>query len=487
MKRHIFIKYTLLFLVGAAAVFLLFGFFFFGYMEAWVETDNSKKLEESATSINQDITTMLLLTQQDFDFLVENQRGLLEKTFSALRGDGELELFLTDHTGKILLSTPGLKQGEISAEAMNLGTKHARAGEEFFSDLDGFYSSPRLFRVVLLEKEHSQTNRQRVGAVYLSIEPGTGKSVANGLLVGFLLAVVALTVLGISFCLLLYRSFVRPLALLNEGAEKFAKGDFSQRLPEEEGGEITPLVRAYNQMAQRVEENEKVRQTFVSNVSHDLRTPLTTIGGFVQNMMHGTIPPEKYSYYFKIVLDEVNRLSRLVQTLLETSRMSAGERKYNMQPMDLCELGRITLLSFEAPLEQKRLEVSFDAEPDSIFVFADRDAIQQVIYNLMDNAIKFTPEEGRFAIKVSVQEKKAIFSVENSGDGIPPEELSHLFDRFYKSDRSRGLDKKGMGLGLFIAKSIISAHSEEIWVESQMGRFTRFVFSLPLTNQKGRK
>jgi signal transduction histidine kinase len=155
--------------------------------------------------------------------------------------------------------------------------------------------------------------------------------------------------------------------------------------------------------------------------------------------------------------------------------------------MDLCELGRITLLSFEAPLEQKRLEVSFDAEPDSIFVFADRDAIQQVIYNLMDNAIKFTPEEGRFAIKVSVQEKKAIFSVENSGDGIPPEELSHLFDRFYKSDRSRGLDKKGMGLGLFIAKSIISAHSEEIWVESQMGRFTRFVFSLPLTNQKGRK
>ena len=247
----------------------------------------------------------------------------------------------------------------------------------------------------------------------------------------------------------------------------------------------TLTIKVKHQEAVKAEsEKERMRANLLRAVSHDLRTPLTTVSGFVQNMLQGTIPQDKLPHYYKIILDEVNRLSRLVQTLLETSRMTAGERKYTFAPMDLCELGRVTILSFEKRLDEKNIEVMFFNEPEDIFVMADQDAIQQVIYNLMDNAIKFTPQEGFLGVTVEIQGQKAIFRVKNSGEGIPEEELSHLFDRFYKSDRSRGLDKKGMGLGLFIVKSILSAHGEEVWVESLYGSYTEFFFSLPLVGGK---
>jgi signal transduction histidine kinase len=371
---------------------------------------------------------------------------------------------------------------------MTEGTKMGREGEIFQSTLDSFYSEERIFSVVILEKEFSEDHRQRVGAVFISVPADASGSDAVATVARSLIFALLL-ILSLCFFFLFssYRSIVRPMQELNRAAEAFAKGDFSGRISEKGAGEITPLIRAFNQMAEKVEKNESIRQTFVSNVSHDLRTPLTTIGGFVQNMMAGAVSPEQYNRYFKIILDEVNRLSRLVQTLLETSRMTAGERKYDFCPMDLCELGRITLLSFENRLEEKELDVSFESEEDSLFVTADSDAIQQVIYNLLDNAIKFVPNQGKLAIRIFCQEKKVLFSVENSGDGIPQEELSHLFDRFYKSDRSRGLHKKGMGLGLFIVKTVIAAHGEEVWVESSVGNFTRFVFSLPQAHGKTKK
>ena len=360
----------------------------------------------------------------------------------------------------------------------------AREGTTFLSDLGGFYSEIRLCRVVVLEKEFSETQRQRVGLIFLSVPADADSSssvrsvtlwLGGGLLTLFLVALVG--------AIILYIRLLRPLQKLDDAARAFARGDFTRRLSESDSGGITTIFRAYNQMAETVEKNEEIRQTFVSNVSHDLRTPLTTVSGFVQNMLEDNIPRERLPHYYKIILDEVNRLSRLVQTLLETSRLTAGERKYHFAPTDLCELGRLTLLSFEARLEEKRIEVDFSAEEDSLSVYADRDAIQQVIYNLLDNAVTFTPEAGWLSVEITRQEEKAFFAVSNSGEGIPEEELPHLFDRFYKSDRSRSLDKRGMGLGLFIAKTIIGAHGEEIWVESKVGSHTRFVFSLPLARE----
>ena len=482
MKKGFF-RYALLFFAVYLVICLSLGLFVKGYLDRWSLAEEERLLEKSAAVLQNEITTMMELTGQDFQYLLENKSELIYAALEAQRQSGEMGLFLTDRGGKILLATHGAPMGSLTDKALSAATENAREGISYRTDLDGFYKTERLCRTVVLEKEHSDTLRQRVGLIVLSLPndvDGTVSKTVPTVLMGGLLILGVFLGLGI---LLVELRFLAPLRRLDKAAEAYAKGDFRHRLSEKGSGSLTPLFRTFNQMADTVEKNEAVRQTFVSNVSHDLRTPLTTISGFVQNMLCGAIPPEKLPHYYKIILDEVNRLSRLVQTLLETSRMTAGERKYNMAPMDLCELARVTLLSFEKRLEEKEVEVIFFSSQDSLWVEADSDAIQQVVYNLMDNAIKFTPDKGKISVEITTGEKKAFFALTNSGEGIPEEELQHLFDRFYKSDRSRGLDKKGMGLGLFIAKSVIDAHKEEIWVESKRGSYTQFVFSLPLTRQ----
>ncbi len=483
MKKLLFSKYiSLLFAMFVAGFLLLMGLLSL-YTVEYFKAEERNDLEETARNVNQAITAMMDLTEQDFQYLLEHESSLLSNTLSSLTAGQKIHVFITDGQGKVVIGEKGADlPASLSFASLTESTKFAREGEAFRSDLGGFFPEKKLCRVILLEKEY-KTHKQRVGAVFLHLEDAKSAEFFTGLIKSFLAASLFAFGALLLFFRFLAKELILPLRKLNRAAESFAKGDFSGRLDEETGGEVTPMFRAFNQMASRVEENEKLRQTFVSNISHDLRTPLTTIGGFIQNMAAGTIPPERQGHYFKIITDEVDRLARLVQTLLETSRMTSGERKYLFAPMDLCELARITFLSFENRLEEKNLEVEFEAEPDSILTFADQDAIQQVIYNLIDNAIKFTPQNGTLSIRASLQGEKALFSVKNSGEGIPEEELRNLFDRFYKSDRSRGLDKKGMGLGLFIAKTIINAHGEEIWVESRVGDFTQFIFSLPLAGK----
>ncbi|MBQ3074528.1 MAG: HAMP domain-containing histidine kinase [Clostridia bacterium] len=483
MKKHLFSKYFAYLLLTCFLGFVFLIGFVSLYTMEFFSARQEEQLEQAAQNAGQSVSTMMELSQQDFNYLLTEKRELLFGLLAAQTTGGD-NFFITDGQGKIVISRDGSTEGNsIPSSEFALCRTMAKESENFQTDLGGLLPEKKMCRVLLLEKEFEDGHKQSVGAIILLKQNGM-QSYLNGLLKSFLVAGALTVVMVLLSFHFMSRELVHPLQLLSEAAESFAKGDFTHRLPELEGGEMTPLLRAFNEMAQHVEENEKLRQTFVSNVSHDLRTPLTTIGGFIQNMESGAIPPEKQGHYYKIILDEVARLSRLVQTLLETSRMTAGERKYSFAPMDICELARITLLSFETRIDNKHLEVDFSCDRDSITVLADRDAIQQVIYNLLDNAIKFTPEKGLLSLGITLQRQKALFEVKNSGDGIPEEELRHLFDRFYKSDRSRGLDKGGMGLGLFIAKTITAAHGEEIWVESKVGEFTSFHFSLPLTDGK---
>jgi signal transduction histidine kinase len=201
---------------------------------------------------------------------------------------------------------------------------------------------------------------------------------------------------------------------------------------------------------------------------------MTTISGFIDGILSGAIPEDKTSYYLEIVQSEVKRLARLVNTLLDITRLESGSRKYNKTQFDICELARQVLISFESLIEDKKLSVSFECDDDNMLVFADSDAIHQVLYNLIDNAVKFTSEEGSLSLKVHSTDKKTVVSVYNSGNGIPADDIPRVFDRFYKTDRSRGLDKKGVGLGLYISKTIIDQHGEEMWVKSEEGSFCSF-------------
>ncbi|HAA24673.1 MAG TPA: sensor histidine kinase, partial [Ruminiclostridium sp.] len=225
---------------------------------------------------------------------------------------------------------------------------------------------------------------------------------------------------------------------------------------------------------------EKMRRDFIANISHELRTPMTSINGFIEGILDGTIPAEKQKDYLNIVKDEVKRLQRLVSDLLDIARMEAGEMTMNISTFDICEVVRIGVIYLQKELEDKNLNFRANFEREAMFVSADKDAIQRVIINLLHNAVKFTPEGGNISVTVFEAKGKAEISVSDSGEGIPEEDLPYVFDRFHKADKSRSKDKTGVGLGLYIVKNIIKAHNEYITVQSKTGEGTTFTFHLTL-------
>jgi signal transduction histidine kinase len=276
---------------------------------------------------------------------------------------------------------------------------------------------------------------------------------------------------------------IGPLKDMGKAAKSFAAGRFDVRVPVIGQDEVAELATAFNNMAGSLASLEEMRRTFLANVSHDLRTPMTTIGGFIDGILEGAIPPEKHEYYLSIIASEVRRLSRLVSTLLDIARIQAGDRKFNMTPFDICEMARQILISFEQKIDAKHLDVEFDCDEDKMYVVADRDAIYQILYNICDNGVKFSREAGKYKINIKSRDRRVYISVYNEGQGISAADIPYVFDRFYKGDKSRGLDKTGTGLGLFIAKTIIDAHNEEIWVKSEVDKYCEFTFTLKQTSE----
>lgn len=280
--------------------------------------------------------------------------------------------------------------------------------------------------------------------------------------------------------------FTRPLRQMSAAAKQYADGDFSTRIHLRKSrfsrrtDEIDELVTAFNSMAQALATLEMSRRSFVANVSHELKTPMTTIGGFIDGILDGTIEPEKQGQYLQIVSDEVKRLSRLVTGMLNMSKIEAGELDIKPVSFDLAEMLFHTLLSFEQIIDKKEIEIRGLESMEPLTVNADRDMINQVVYNLVDNAVKFTPEGGYIEVSAKQDPEKAIVRIRNSGKGIASEELDKIFERFYKVDKSRSYDIKGAGLGLYLVKTIIELHGGQISARSEEGEYTEFIFHLPL-------
>jgi signal transduction histidine kinase len=223
---------------------------------------------------------------------------------------------------------------------------------------------------------------------------------------------------------------------------------------------------------------EEMRRGFIANVSHELRTPMTSISGFIEGILDGTIPPEKQKDYLEIVKEEVMRLNRLVNELLDLARMEAREIHIVTKDFNINELIRRCIIKLESLIMEKNLEIVANFEEEDVFVRADIDAIERVILNLIHNAVKFTPETGIICLSTSIQKDNVLISVADNGIGMEKEELDMIWDRFYKSDKSRSRDKLGTGLGLAIVKNLINEHGQDIWAESEAGRGTTFYFTL---------
>ncbi len=277
---------------------------------------------------------------------------------------------------------------------------------------------------------------------------------------------------------------VDPIRRMSRAAHGYAKGDFSERVEAVGGDEIAELSAALNYMAGELESLEQKRNRFISDVSHELRSPMTSMLGFVEAVADGSLPPEKQKYYLSLVAEEIKRLSRLVADLLDVSRLEMGERKMNFAKYDLADNAATVLISLEQRINDKKLDVSFEADEDKLFVSADADAMYRVLYNLIENAVKFSREGGKLSVTLTHTDAHVQLSVYNEGIGISKEDLPNIFDRFYKSDKSRGVDKKGVGLGLYFVKTIVNAHGGEIRAESREGIDSHFIMTLPLYAEK---
>ena len=297
----------------------------------------------------------------------------------------------------------------------------------------------------------------------------------------FLLSACLMLVFASALTMVLMRSLTDPLHRISEAAQKFGGGDFSVRVEDVDGdGEIADLARTFNTMAANLQEIDSSRGQFMGNIAHELRTPMTTIKGFIDGILDGTIPPELQNHYLQLVSQETGRLARLVQNMLDLSKLESGEYQVNARMFNIWETLTGVALSAEQRINDGQIELEGLTMDERVLVYADPDLIHQVVYNLLDNAIKFTPPGGTIRFSVEKLGPEAEIAIWNSGQGIAPEALPFVFDRFYKEDKSRGLHARGAGLGLHICKVLVNLSGGQIRAESKQGEWCRFVFTLPV-------
>jgi len=271
-------------------------------------------------------------------------------------------------------------------------------------------------------------------------------------------------------CIVIYyfsqKIIIKPLAEINSVARRISNGDVDKRVYLKSNDEIGELAQTFNFMADSVEKNEKNRREFISNVSHEIRSPITSIKGFIGGILDGVIPEEKEKYYLSIAYEEIQRLTRLVNDLLDMSAIEAGEFSLRIMEVDINEIIRLTVIKNETKIKEKRASVDVCFDEDNLFVAGDKDRLVQVITNLLDNSIKYVNEGGKIKISSKVKGRKAFISVFNDGPQIAEEDLLRIWDRFYKADKSRTV-KDSTGLGLSIVRNIITQLQEDIWVENK--------------------
>ena len=348
------------------------------------------------------------------------------------------------------------------------------------TNLDGYFDTTRY----VIGRALYHSDGTSMGYVFVSKDATAIVGAYGAFVYLFFLVSLAVMSLAVVMSFALSKALTRNLDEMTIAARKYSHGDFSMRIStSDKADEMGALTDSFNAMADSLEKAEQTRQEFIANVSHELKTPMTTIAGFAEGLLDGTIPKEEEEKYLVIIADETRRLSRLVREMLDMSKMQdkMADPK-SMKPFNLTEELVMTLLSFESRAVEKNLDVDLQLPEEELWVRGNEDSIHRVIYNLLDNAVKFAHPNGLLSVSVWKQGGKAYVSIADEGEVIPEDDLPFIFDRFHKSDRSRSLDRDGVGLGLYLVKSILDAHDEDIVVTSKDG-VTKFVFSLKLARR----
>ncbi len=480
MQKSIFSKYFRVCAVTVLSATLVLGTLFMVFAAQYFSRDKIQLLTGTSEVVQKYIRQYAL--DHSESQTVELEKSILEPTLTTLTESNNSTIFLTDVNGNTLFCTEGdhcelHKTYRVPQDILQ------KADSGIYSEngrLNNYYKIPQY--TVCTPIRTSNTGAT-IGYLFVGSTSEDLQIFLREMVKIFLICAILVLLLTFVITYFVTLKMVRPLREMAVAAKKFGQGDFTSRIRIDSDDEIGQLAMAFNNMAQSLSTLESMRRSFIANVSHELKTPMTSIAGFVDGILDGTISPERQNHYLRIVSDEVKRLSRLVRSMLNLSRIEAGELKVKTAPFDIMEVICETVFSFEQSINEKHLDIR-GLDTDKIMVDADPDLIHQVVYNLVDNAVKFVNDGGYLEFSFNVDGHMTYIGIRNSGDGLSKEEIPKVFDRFYKTDRSRGIDKNGVGLGLYLVRSIINLHGGDIIVKSTQGEYTEFVFSVPTARSK---
>ncbi len=471
MKKTIFDKIVVGFVLLVIVIFSVLALY-------TVNMTQSKLLSNTEQNLKTESKLIISTTVTDY------MNGLIDKdTFyqklDEHAADMNAEIWLSTANGEIIYcsnsESPAAKDMMITDfyDRTDIYSQTVKTGT-----LNGCFSAKTLSLSTPVYQDKSYAG---LLSIHLSLQ--FIKDIAQKTFASTYMPFLVIVVLSLIALMLITNSTLKPIREIIATSKQYATGNFNARIDVHTDNEFGELARYMEEMADELSRSNEYRKSFISNISHDFRSPLTSIKGYIEAMIDGTIPPDKHEKYLQIVLNETKRLTKLTQGLLELNNFDSFDLQLDKSNFDIKSIILPTINTFEGRCQDKGIYLHAIFHTDNTIVYADRTRIQQVIYNLVDNAIKFTPEGRQITVQVTEKSDKIFVSVKDEGVGIPPESIKKVFDRFYKTDPSRGKDKTGTGLGLAITKEIIKAHGENITLTSKVGEGSEFIFSLPMQKE----
>ena len=471
MHKTVYLKFVLAYIIFGCFGFVLVATFSASLISDRVERENAESLYSEASMISQTYASDLY-----------NNEITIESAYNQLHTLGtylSASIWIVNPSGTVLLK---------STELTNISNPETITDftpsitEETYYTTGNFFGK---FDKEMLTVFSPITSNYKIQGYVVILKPVSDlNEQSNAYLTIMYISMVLLILLSLIILLFFTEMFYIPLKKIIYATEQYASGNMHYEFSVDSSDEMGYLAATLSYMANEIAISEDVQKKFIANVSHDFRSPLTSIRGYLEAMQDGTIPPELYDKYLTILLNETSRLTKLTNSLLELNNLNLKGMVLDKTVFDMNSVIRNTVATFEGTCEKKQISISLILTDEEMNVIADMAKIQQVLYNLLDNAIKFSHNNSTITIETRIKKNKLFVSVKDTGIGIPKDSLNQVFDRFYKTDLSRGKDKKGTGLGLSITKEIIHAHEENINVISTEGVGTEFIFTLQLAPEE---
>lgn len=521
-KHSLLRKFCTFILIAVILTSIISGVIMYFYITDYLTKSKSDDLKKAVDDVNtlysRMYTTYINNLDENGDWVSEEGRKEYLKYYTALLD--RLELYnkilnvygyITESDGSIFLSYPLLPNMTDRSDTAGRDYMPAHItknlvfnnNEYFFRNGKQYYTGSDSKYVVNTGDFYGLYDHEN--ASYLSVTqsiaytyPGLSESINKGsitlsvpfpeitaarnhIIYYFIIATLISVIIEVVILVITTKEITEPIRVLTNATKQVTEGNLSIKVHSESKDEIGELVNSYNVMIEALSNLDIMRNDFIASVSHELRTPMTSIGGFIDGILDGVIPLDKHDYYLQIIKEEITRMNVLVNDLLNMARLQSGKVELDYMPCKCDDLIFNTVVKLEPFIEQKNINIEFDLNAANCEVLIDKPSIERVIINLVQNAIKFTPEGGSITLHSSHDDSDTVqIIIEDTGEGIKADELPFIFEKFYKVDKSRGLDKKGTGLGLSIVKSILAAHKQSIRVESTVGKGSRFIFTLPI-------